>query len=72
MDFKKIKKTFSRFLGWIGLNISSLIVKVIPPKSLYGFARVVSFLAYIFAGRQRQIAFDSLRIAFGKEKDEGN
>jgi Kdo2-lipid IVA lauroyltransferase/acyltransferase len=70
MDFKKIKKTFSRFLGWIGLNISSLIVKIIPPKSLYGFARVVSFLAYTFARRQKQIAFDSLRIAFGKKKND--
>lgn len=68
MDFKKIRKSFSRFLGWLGLNISSLIVKVMPPEFLYGFAHLVSSLAYIFARKQKQIAFDSLRIAFGKEK----
>jgi len=69
MDLKKIRKSFSRLLGWLGLNISSLIVKVIPPRFLYKFAGLVSSLAYTFAGKQKQIAFDSLKIAFGKEKE---
>ncbi len=70
MDFKKIRKSFSRFLGWLGLNICSLIVKVMPESALYGFAKVVSSLAFLFASKQKGIAFDSLRIAFGKEKNE--
>ncbi len=70
MDSKKIRKIFSRFLGWLGLHICSLIVKVIPEKSLYGFARVVSSAAYRFANKQKNIAFDSLKIAFGKDKDK--
>jgi KDO2-lipid IV(A) lauroyltransferase len=68
MDSKKIRKSFSRFFGWLGLIICSLIVKLIPAKSLYSFAHGISSLAYRFAGKQRNIALDSLAIAFGKEK----
>lgn len=68
MDSKKLRKSLSRFLAWLGLNICSLIVKVIPSGYLYTFAGNIASLAYIFAVKQRKIALDSLSIAFGKEK----
>ncbi|MFA5287587.1 MAG: lysophospholipid acyltransferase family protein [Candidatus Omnitrophota bacterium] len=70
MDYKKIRKSFSRFLGWLGLNICSLIVKVIPSSWLYGFAKLVSSLAFRFAKKHKNIALNSLSIAFGQEKNK--
>lgn len=70
MDSKKLRKSISRFLAWFGLNICSAIVKVIPASYLYVFANNIAFLAYIFAGKQRRIALNSLSIAFGKEKSQ--
>lgn len=68
MDFKKIRKSFGRFSGWLGLILCSLIIKLIPARTLYGFAKGISSLAYSFAVKQRQIALDSLGIAFGNDK----
>lgn len=68
MDSKKLRKSLSRFLAWLGLNICFLIIKVIPSGYLYAFASSIASLAYIFAVKQRRIALDSLSIAFGKEK----
>jgi len=68
MDAKKIRKSAGRFTAWLGLNICSLIVKVIPAGCLYAFARNIAVLAYVFAKKQRKIALDSLGIAFGQEK----
>ncbi|MDO8661807.1 MAG: lysophospholipid acyltransferase family protein [Candidatus Omnitrophota bacterium] len=68
MDFKKIRKSALRFLSWVGLTASSLIIKLIPACLLYKFADIVSFLAYRFAVKQRQVALESLAIAFGQDK----
>ncbi len=68
MDSKKLRKSLSRFVAWLGLNICSLIVRVIPPSYLYVFAKNMASLAYVFAAKQKKIALDSLGIAFGKEK----
>lgn len=68
MDFKKIRKSLSRFAGWFGLNVCSLIIKIIPERNLYGFARKIASLGYIFAVKQKNIALGSLTIAFGTEK----
>ncbi|MDD5108478.1 MAG: lysophospholipid acyltransferase family protein [Candidatus Omnitrophica bacterium] len=68
MDSKKIRKFTGRFAARLGLNICSLIVRVIPTGWLYAFANNIAALAYIFAVKQRNIALDSLNIAFGKEK----
>ncbi len=70
MDFKRIRKNIIRFLSWVGLTISSLIIKFIPARFLYGFANAVSCLAYRFAVKQRRIALESLSIAFGQEKSK--
>ncbi|MBN2831012.1 MAG: lysophospholipid acyltransferase family protein [Candidatus Omnitrophica bacterium] len=58
----------SRLFGWLGLNICSLIIRILPEKFIYGFAKAISSLAYVFAKKQKDIAFESLKIAFGKEK----
>ncbi len=68
MDSKKIRKSLGRFFGWIGLNLCSLIIKIIPARYLYGVASNMAFLGYRFAKKQRKIALESLNIAFGKEK----
>jgi len=70
MEIKKIRKNISRFLGWLGLIISSLIVKLLPKRYLYSFANGISSLAYQFATKQRNIAFDSLTVAFGSSKSK--
>jgi KDO2-lipid IV(A) lauroyltransferase len=68
MDRKKIRKNLSHFLAWLGLNICSLIVRIIPASCLYGFAEGIASLAYLFVKKQKKIALESLDIAFGKEK----
>jgi len=68
MDSKKIRKAFSRFLGWIGLNICSLIIKFTPERNIYGLARGIGSLGYNIAAKQRKIALESLNIAFGQTK----
>ena len=68
MDSKKIRTSVGRFAARIGLNICSLVVKVIPTGCLYVFARNIAGLAYAFAAKQRKIALNSLNIAFAKEK----
>ncbi len=70
MDAKKIRKSISYFFGWIGLNLCSLIIRFIPLGYIYGFAKGIASVGYIFASKQRKIALDSLSIAFGKEKSE--
>jgi len=68
MDAKKIRKIFTRFASWVGINICSGIVRIMPPSCLYAFARSIAGLAYIFARKQKEIALNSLSLAFGQEK----
>ena len=68
MDSKQISKNILYFLGWIALNTCSLIVKITPRSALYAFARRASYLGYKFNRKQREIALESLNLAFGKEK----
>lgn len=70
MDSKRIRKSISRFCAWLGLNLCSLIIKVIPGSWLYGFAKVLAKIGYIVARKQRKIALESLKIAFGQDKTE--
>jgi len=68
MDSKKIRKGIGQFFGWLGLNFCSLITKVIPGSSLYGFAQGIASAGYFIARKQRKIALESLSIAFGQDK----
>ena len=70
MDSKKIRKGIGRFFGWLGLNFSSLIIKFIPERWIYGFAKNIAGLGFIIARKQRKIALESLTIAFGAEKSK--
>jgi KDO2-lipid IV(A) lauroyltransferase len=70
MDFKKIRKNLAYLASWLGLTICSLIVKVIPARYLYGFARNLSSLGYLLVAKQRKVALDSLQIAFGDAKSK--
>lgn len=70
MDFKKIRTGISRFLAWFGLNVCSLIIKFMPATCIYGFAKNIGSLGYLLAVKQRRIALESLRMAFGQEKSE--
>ncbi|MCX5714363.1 MAG: hypothetical protein NT033_06050, partial [Candidatus Omnitrophica bacterium] len=70
MEFKKVRKGLSYFLGWVALRVCSLIVSHIPQGWLYGFAKSMASLGYVFARKQRIIALNSLSIAFGAEKSE--
>ncbi|MDD5432412.1 MAG: lysophospholipid acyltransferase family protein [Candidatus Omnitrophica bacterium] len=68
MDLKKIKKSVPRFFGWFGIIFCSLAIKFIPKRCIYGFASGLSSLAYRFAKKQKKIALESLKIAFGEDK----
>lgn len=68
MDLKKIRKNIGRIFGWLGLNFWSLITKFVPGPALYAFARCVAKFGYRVAAKQRKIALESLKIAFGSEK----
>ncbi|MCX5707139.1 MAG: lysophospholipid acyltransferase family protein [Candidatus Omnitrophica bacterium] len=70
MDSKKIRKSLNRFFGWLGLSLCSLIIRFIPAHSIYRFACWISSLAFRFAKKQRKIALESLKIAFGQEKTD--
>ena len=69
MDFKKIYKLFKRRLGRYGLLFGFWIFRILPEKSIYGFADFVAKFGYAILGKKRKIAFESLNFAFGKEKD---
>ena len=68
MNFKKIRTSITRIFSFIGLVTCSFVIKFIPARFLYGFANMVSFLAYRFARKQRQVALNGLNVAFGRDK----
>src|SRR3989338_5290422 len=68
MDSKKIRKGIGRFFGWSGLAFCSLIIKFIPGRLLYNFAGYLAILGYHIARKQRNVALESMSIAFGREK----
>ena len=74
MSAKESGKFFRRMLARKSLYLCSLIISLLPRKWLYGFADIVSALAYRIAAKQRKIALESLGMAFGpalavKEKE---
>lgn len=70
MTSKEIIKRFQRLLARKALKACSLIIKFLPEPTIYYFADFLSKLGYIFAIKQRKIALESLRIAFGENKTE--
>jgi KDO2-lipid IV(A) lauroyltransferase len=68
MDSKKIRKSIAYFIGWVSLRSCSLIVRFISAKQIYSYANIVANLGFLLARKQRRIALDSLKTAFGQEK----
>ena len=68
MQHKEFSRRFQRFLARTAIQFCAFIVKIIPASWAYGFARMVGNFGYIVASKQRNIAIESLTIAFGKEK----
>lgn len=68
MDSKKISKSISRFFAWLGFWLCSLIIRLIPGRYLYGFAKHIANLGYCLVNKQRNIALESLAFAFGQDK----
>lgn len=68
MDIRQTRKNIINFFAWAGLVTCASIVRILPRRFLYGFAEGIGRLGYICAVKQRRIAFQSLEIAFGKEK----
>ena len=67
MSAKEQGRFFRRMLARESLYLCSLIVRALPRKWLYGFADIISALAYRIAAKQREIALDSLGLAFGPD-----
>lgn len=67
MSAKGSGKVFRRALARESLYLCSLIVRAMPRGWLYGFADIISALAYHIAFKQREIAIDSLEMAFGRD-----
>jgi KDO2-lipid IV(A) lauroyltransferase len=70
MNLKQIRKNLAYLAGWFGLTVCSLIIKGLPAAWVYGFADNLAKIGYWCAGKQRTIALDSLRIAFGRTKTD--
>ena len=70
IDSKKIRKRLNRFIGYFGLVLCTAALKFFPEAWLCGFANQIANIAYSLVRKQRNIAIESLAIAFGKEKTE--
>lgn len=68
MDKKAIRKNIGRLFGWMSLSFISFIVRFMPFRWIYSFAKTIAFLGYNLAVRQKKIAIESLTIAFSNEK----
>lgn len=68
MISKKTRKQVIYFIGWLGLRFCSLIVRILPRRFIYAFARQLGSLGFIIAAKHRKIALAGLSLAFGKEK----
>lgn len=65
---KSFRKKLRRFFARLSLRFCSLIIKFLSLKNAYFLARVSSQLGYLFATRQKRIALEGLRIAYGEQK----
>jgi len=68
MNFKNIRRRMSFIFTRLVLEICSLIVRKLPERRLYGFAKSTGHFFFLVFARHRKTAFDGLRMAFGNEK----
>lgn len=66
------KKGFVRWISYRfargGIGFCDFGAKIVPLSFLYAFANFIGWMGYHFARKHRQIAMESLTMAFGKEK----
>jgi KDO2-lipid IV(A) lauroyltransferase len=65
---KRVKRWLKHNVGWVVLKTVIFIINILPLKILYGLANGLAGLAWIL-GVRRQIVFNNLNRAFGREKD---
>ncbi len=65
---KKVKRWLKHNVGWVMLKIVIALINILPLKIMYKLANGLAGLAWIL-GVRRQIVFNNLNRAFGKEKD---
>jgi len=70
MDSKNVRKGIARFFARLGLNLCSLIIKFLPARYIYGFAKSLAAIGYGIVKKQRRTALESLTLAFGQEKSQ--
>ncbi|MDD4953846.1 MAG: lysophospholipid acyltransferase family protein [Candidatus Omnitrophica bacterium] len=68
MDIKKLRKNIARFFAWLGLIFFSLISKFLPLSFLFALAKGISLIGYKLDKKHREVALESLSIAFGQDK----
>jgi KDO2-lipid IV(A) lauroyltransferase len=69
MDRKRIKRGIKYFFARSAFRICSLIIRFFPLRLLYALAPGISRLFYILDSKHRNVAQESLEIAFGAEKN---
>ncbi len=65
---KRVKRWLKHNVGWVVLRIVIALINILPQRIMYGLANGLAGLAWIL-GVRRQIVFDNLNRAFGREKD---
>jgi KDO2-lipid IV(A) lauroyltransferase len=70
MNPSEKSKRFKRAIARQGLFASSWFLNLLPYRVVRALTRIFIFIGYIFTVSQKRIAFESLRIAFGKEKSD--
>lgn len=70
MDRKKTIKEIQRYIGYLGLKFCSLVARLLPFRVVFSIAILLGKIGYRMAGKARDIALDSLRLAFGNDKSD--
>ena len=68
MNKKERSKLLKRFLGRAGIKFFSSVMTKMPLWFSYSIANAIVLLSYLFTGKQRRIAKENLKLAFGNQK----
>lgn len=68
MQIKEIKRQINRSLALNSLKFFCVVLRILPKCFIYAFAEFTAYLGYFIAVKQRRIAQESLKIAFGGAK----
>lgn len=71
MNSKQISRFFQGILTRIAIYFCTFLAKITTDEKIaYSFAQGIAKMLFALFGKQRRIAFESLDIAFGKEKSK--